>query len=162
MPLFYNLGMNVNLALALAAGAGVCISLQAAANSRLRQTLSDPAIGDQSLWATYCSILGTLVFSTLTMLALQPPRPTLAAVRASEWWNWVGGPLGALIVLSGTLLVPSLGVGRFVACVVAGQLLAGLLLDHFGLMGLTVAAITPGKIAGALLIVAGVACLKLL
>jgi transporter family-2 protein len=151
--------MNVNLAMALAAGAGVCIALQAAANSQLRRTLSQPPV-DQSLWATYFSILGTLIFSSLTILALRPPVPSMTTVRATEWWNWTGGPFGALIVMSGTLLVPVLGVGKFVAFVVAGQLFASLIMDHYGLMGLKLESLTFGKILGAVLIVVGVVCIK--
>jgi transporter family-2 protein len=148
--------MNASVAMACAAGAGMCIALQAAANSRLRQASGEP------LWATYFSILGTLVFSSLAMLALRPGLPTMESLRTSEWWNWVGGPLGALIVMSGTFLVPHLGAAKFIAFVVAGQLLASLVLDHFGLMGLSLDAITPGKVGGAVLVVAGVSCIKFL
>lgn len=148
--------MNLNFAMSLAAGAGICIALQAAANSKLRQATGEP------LWATYYSILGTLIFSTLAMLILRPASPTMESVRATNWWQWIGGPLGALIVMSGTFLVPHLGAAKFIACVVAGQLLASLLLDHFALMGLAESSLSLGKVGGALLIVVGVVCIKYL
>jgi transporter family-2 protein len=37
-----------------------------------------------------------------------------------------------------------------------------LLLDHFGLMGLKETPLTPGRVLGALLVVAGVLCVKYL
>lgn len=148
--------MNANLAVMFAAGAGICIALQAAANSRLRQVSGEP------LWATYFSIIGTLIFSTAALAILRPSLPTMESLKGSEWWNWIGGPLGALIVMSGTFLVPHLGAAKFIAFVVAGQLFASLLLDHFGLMGLPLESISPGKIGGALLVVIGVCCIKFL
>jgi transporter family-2 protein len=154
--------MNVNIAMSLAAGAGICLALQAAANNRLRQTITDPIASDQAIWATYFSIIGTILFSSLAMLALRPPVPSMASLRTTEWWCWVGGPLGALIVMAGTFLVQDLGAGRLVAFVVAGQLFASLLLDHYGLMGLMRESFTLGKAVGAVLVVLGVVCIKFL
>jgi transporter family-2 protein len=37
-----------------------------------------------------------------------------------------------------------------------------MVLDHFALMGLPEQAITPGRVLGALLVVAGVVCIKYL
>jgi bacterial/archaeal transporter family-2 protein len=147
--------MNINLAAALAVGAGVCIALQAGANTRLRAVLQ-PA----GLWASYFSILGTVVLSTIAMLLLRPPTPAWASLQQSSWWNWIGGPLGALIVLAGTMLVQHLGAAVFIALVVAGQLMASLILDHFGLMELPVSEVTWKKGLGASLILVGVIAMK--
>jgi transporter family-2 protein len=147
--------MNTTTYALLAAGAGACIAFQAAANNRLRSTLDAPGI-----WASYFSIIGTIVFSTLAMLALQPPAPKMETVRNSDWWSWIGGPLGALIVLAGTMLVQHLGAALFIAFVVAGQLLSSLVLDHFALMGLPASPLTPSKAIGAGLVVAGVVVMK--
>jgi transporter family-2 protein len=148
--------MNVYLAMLFAAGAGVCLALQAASNSRLRQ------ITEQPLWASYFSIIGTISFASLMMLALRPPLPTVESVKSTEWWQWIGGPLGMIVVMAGAFVVPSLGAAKFISLVVAGQLLASLLLDHYGLMGLAASSLTLGKVGGALLIVLGVVCIKFL
>ncbi len=148
--------MNLNFAMALAAGAGVAIAMQAAANSRLGRTLGEP------LWATYFSILGTFGCATLVMAVLRPEIPSLTTLRGTVWWNWSGGLLGGLVVLSGTFLVPWLGAARFIAFVVAGQLAASLVLDHYALMGLKEQTISAGKVIGAVMIVAGVVCIKYL
>lgn len=141
---------------ALAAGAGACIALQASANSRFRTHLDSP------LWAAFLSICGTILTATAFMLIVRPPVPAAEAVRQTQWWNWVGGPLGALIVLAGAYLTRPLGAAAFIALVVGGQLVASLLLDHFALMGLKEQPITPGRVVGALLVVAGVVCVKYL
>ncbi len=140
----------------LAAGAGGCIALQAAANGKFRQHLGQP------VWAAFVSICGTILTAAAFMLATRPTPPPAEAFRNTQWWNWVGGPLGALIVLAGAALVSQLGAAVFIAAVVAGQLVCSLLLDHFALMGLAEQPITAGRVLGAVLVVAGVVCIKYL
>jgi bacterial/archaeal transporter family-2 protein len=140
----------------LAMGAGCCLALQASANSRFRENLSSP------LFATYFSICGTIIFATLAMLILRPPAPTTESIRNTQWWNWIGGPLGTLIVLAGTFLVKHLGAAPFLSLMIAGQLLLSVALDHFGLMGLAVQEFSWGRAAGVVLVVAGVVCIKYL
>jgi transporter family-2 protein len=133
----------------LAACAGVCIALQAAANGRLRGQIQSPE------WTAFFSICGTITCATLAMLILRPPAPSMADVKNTEWWNWIGGPLGALIVLAGAVLTPKLGGAAFLAFVIAGQLLAGATLDHYGLMGIAERAMSAPRILGAVLVVVG-------
>jgi transporter family-2 protein len=140
----------------LATLAGGCIALQAAANSSLRSALQD------ARYAAFFSIVGTMVTATVLMLALRPPLPAAAALKGTPWWNWIGGPLGAIFVLSGASLVPKLGAAAFIASVVAGQLAFSLFLDHFGLMHLPQQSITPGRLFGVLLVFAGVMAVKYL
>lgn len=142
-------GMDLT-ALFLAIAAGVCISVQAAANASLRTNLGD------ARWATFFSVSGTIITAVVVMLLLRPPLPNGAAMRAAPWWNWIGGPLGAMIVLAGAALTPRLGAGAFIAAVVAGQLGSSVLMDHFGSMNLTQQPITFARAAGAALIILGV------
>ena len=141
----------------LAAAAGACIALQASANARFRLNL-----GDKPLYAAFFSICGTIVTAVVAMLLIRPPAPSVDGLRQTQWWNWIGGPLGALIVLAGATLVSELGAALFIALVVGGQLLCSLLLDHFALMGLQEQPLTPGRVLGAVLVVAGVVCVKYL
>jgi transporter family-2 protein len=60
------------------------------------------------------------------------------------------------------VLTPRLGAGVFLSAMVGGMLISSMLLDHHGWMGLDVRAITPGRVVGAVLVVSGVACIKLL
>jgi transporter family-2 protein len=141
----------------LAMGAGACIALQASANGNFRRNL-----GDNPLFAAYFSILGTILTATAAMLVFRPPTPAASALRETPWWNWIGGPLGALIVLAGAALTARLGAALFIALVVGGQLLCSLVLDHFALLGLNEQPITVGRVLGSLLVVAGVLCIKYL
>ncbi|MCI0701915.1 MAG: DMT family transporter [Planctomycetia bacterium] len=149
--------MHTTIFALLAVGAGACIALQASANSNFRKSL-----GDNPLFAAYFSICGTFLTATVTMLILRPSAPSLSVMREAPWWNWIGGPLGALIVLAGAALTERLGAALFIALVVGGQLLCSLLLDHFALVGLKEQPITPGRLLGAALVVTGVLCIKYL
>ncbi len=101
--------------LALAAAAGSCIALQAAANAALKHQLGD------ARYAAFFSICGTILSAVFFMLIMRPAPPTAAAIRTAPWWNWIGGPLGALIVLAGATLTPKLGAAAFIAAVVGGR-----------------------------------------
>ena len=148
--------MNHVVFMLLAAGAGLCIALQAAANNKFRQNIGE------ALWVAFFSICGTILTASLALLILRPTLPTLETFKSTQWWNWIGGPLGALIVLAGATLVRELGAAAFIALVVGGQLICSLLLDHFALMGLDEKTISPGKVGGALLVIGGVLCIKFL
>lgn len=149
--------MHTSIFALLAVGAGACIALQASANGNFRKSL-----GDNPLFAAYFSILGTILTATVAMLILRPQVPGAATLRETPWWNWIGGPLGALIVLAGAALTRELGAALFIALVVGGQLLCSLVLDHYALMGLNEQPVTPGRLLGAALVVAGVLCIKYL
>jgi transporter family-2 protein len=134
----------------VAALAGACIAVQAAANGSLRTHLGDPRM------ATFFSICGTFITAMLMMLLCQPKWPSAAAFRAAPWWNWIGGPLGAAIVLAGASLTPRLGAAAFIASVVGGQLVCSLVLDSFGLMNIAQQTLSMPRLLGAGMVFGGV------
>jgi bacterial/archaeal transporter family-2 protein len=148
--------MPTSVVATFAIAAGFCVALQAAANGKFRQNLDSP------LYAAFFSICGTILTATLAIAVMRPPAPAMAAVRETAWWNWIGGPLGAIIVLAGAALAPRLGVAAFMTLVIAGQLLCSLILDHYALMGLPENPLTWQRVLGAAFIVAGVVCVKFL
>lgn len=136
--------------LGLAAAAGGCIALQAAANGALKQQLGD------GRYAAFFSICGTILTALAFMLVIRPAPPQTAAIRAAPWWNWIGGPLGALIVLAGATLTPRLGAAAFITAVIAGQVICSLLVDHYGIMNVPQQGLTASRILGGLMVFAGV------
>ena len=52
-------------------------------------------------------------------------------------------------------LTPRIGAAAVMAFAVSGQLLAGILLDRIGFLGMAVREISVGRIAGAMLLVVG-------
>lgn len=68
---------------------------------------------------------------------------------------WTGGLLGVGIVFFTIKIIPVLGAGAALSIFVAIQLITGLIIDHFGLLGVTRSPIGLLKILGALLVLIG-------
>jgi len=73
-----------------------------------------------------------------------------------------GGLLGAFYVFSNITLTPLMGAAAVMALSVTGQLVGGLFLDKIGFMGMAVREISVGRIAGAVLLVAGAVMIRVL
>ena len=69
---------------------------------------------------------------------------------------FLGGVLVAFYVLSITWIAPTFGVGNAVFFVLLGQLISAALIDHFGLFGASVTPISATRLAGILVMGAGV------
>ena len=91
---------------------------------------------------------------------IRAPLPALAALGALPWWAWFGGALGALYVALSIIVIPKLGAAALFAFIVAGQMLASLLLDHIGAFGLPIQELNLWRLSGALLLVAGVVLIR--
>ena len=134
--------------------------------------------------STFVSILGTLAALSLA-LAIQASADKvvmLPAAFTSPWFTGgialvAGGILAmathgipALLGLTGFIAAPylfaaasissRLGVGLFLACVITGQLLAAVTLDHFGAFGTTPRPIDALRILGVLALLVGVVLIK--
>jgi transporter family-2 protein len=131
--------------------AGMAQAVQAAVNTQLRAAVQSP------LWAALISfVVGTLGLALLVLAT----RASFPAKWPARPWVWSGGLLGVLYVCAAILLLPRLGAGTMLALFVAGQMSMALLLDHFGLLGVPVHTTSPGRLVGAVLVVAGVFLLR--
>ena len=138
------------LALGMAAVAGACLATQAGVNAQLGRYLGHP------LWATFVSFaVGTLVIVPL-LLIWRVPVPGLSSAINGPWWIWTGGAIGVIFVTAALVLAPQTGIAAFLAAMIAGQLVASLLIDHYGLVGLAIRPLTIGRAVGAALMIAGV------
>ncbi len=129
---------------------GAILPLQAIINSRLSRTVSGPVM------AAFISFaVGTIALFTYLLLTRQLSFGQLA-LQQNPWWIWTGGLLGTFFVAGIIMLLPKLGVALSFSLVVAGQMAAAIIFDHFGFLGTTVRELSAGKIIGALLLIAGV------
>ena len=81
--------------------------------------------------------------------------------RDYPWWMWIGGLCGAVIVLGNAWLVGELGVGVFTMSLLVGQLALSMLMEHLGWLGAPRKAIAWPQIVGILLMLGGVALIRL-
>ncbi|SEJ47708.1 transporter family-2 protein [Bhargavaea ginsengi] len=59
----------------------------------------------------------------------------LLAVASVPKWQLLGGLMGAVYVLILVFSVPKIGVAAALAGIIAGQMIMGAVIDHFGLFG---------------------------
>ncbi len=122
--------------------------VQAGVNLRLRQALGDPIFAAMISFA-----VGTLALA-LYCFALRPV-PTVSMAAGAPWWSWSGGLFGAFFVTVIIVLAARLGATTSMAWLLAGQFLAALVLDHFGLISFDVHAVSWQRLTGVALVVVG-------
>jgi transporter family-2 protein len=141
--------MNAGLmALVLLAGAGLVV--QVGMNAALRGHFQSGTL----------AVLVNFGVGTVALLAFAlatrtgwPARGTIAAVPA---WAWFGGLLGVFYVATVTIAGPRIGAVLLLALGVTGQMIASLLIDHYGWLGFERDPVSATRLFGAALLVAGV------
>lgn len=143
--------MNPGLALAIIGAllSGAFAALQAPTNAMLARAVNSPVNA-----ALISFAVGTVAL-ILVALGLGV-RPNAGAVRELPWYAWAGGLYGAFFVAAAAFATPRMGVAYFIAVLIGGQLLVALVLDHVGAFGLAREPISLGRVAGMILILAGV------
>ena len=140
--------------LVVALGTGAAIAVQALANSRLRLALGTP------VWAAIAQfVVGLAALVAIAVLTRQP-APIMAGLSRMPWWGWIGGAVGALFIVVSIVLTPRLGTALTLATITVGQLLAALVLDHYGLLGAPVVRLSMPRVLGAACLLAGIALMR--
>jgi transporter family-2 protein len=139
--------MGRGFAVLIMAAVGGCIALQAPINAGLgKQTGSFAA-------ATVSFAVGTLLLAAIVVVSGKAGG--LGEVSGVAWYYLLGGALGAAYVFSALVLVSQIGAGAVAAATVTGQLTTSVVLDQIGFLGLEREPITPTRVAGILLLLAG-------
>jgi transporter family-2 protein len=102
----------------------------------------------------------TPFYALSTLRGCPPHRVNSTTIAQSAWWSWTGGLFGAIYVGISIVLLPRFGAAGVVSLIVAGQMLASILFDHYELFGLASRPVDWSRITGALLLVAGVALIR--
>jgi len=134
--------------------AGMSVPTQAGINSQLGLWTRSPVLA-----STISFMVGTLTL-VLYSLVTRIPMPSFATAGNHPWWIWIGGSLGAFFVTATIILVPKLGATAMVASILAGQMFASLLLDHFGWLGYPLHPISFGRVAGVIMVCGGIWLIK--
>lgn len=133
---------------------GAAIAVQALANTRLSVALGTP------LWGAIGQfVVGLLLLLALAIVTLQP-APATNDLPRMPWWGWLGGGIGALFIIVSIVLTPRLGTALTLATITVGQLLAALVLDHYGWLGAPVIRLSFGRVLGAACLLLGIALMR--
>ena len=133
--------------------AGTFLPLQAGMNSKLAKAGGSPFYA--SLISFAVGMLALAAYILMTSQAI-----SWKGLRNAPTYAWAGGFLGAFYVTVIVLAFPKIGPGLTFGLVVAGQLMLSMFMEHFQIMGAQAQPISSGRVAGMLLIVAGVAIMK--
>lgn len=141
--------MSRTLAVLAGVSAGCLVGMQAPVNSRLGRSIgSVPA-------ASFSFLVGTTALLLITAF-LHGGFDNFGHIGRAPWWALVGGLLGAVYVTVALIAVRTLGASGLTAAVIVGQLAISVLIDRFGLLGVARQPIGLQRIAGLVLLVAGV------
>lgn len=135
---------------------GTLIAFQGPINALLSRTLGHPVVA-----ATASFLAGSVALVAISFAICQAQGVSIAWRAPPLWMYLSGGLLGAAFVTSLIVLTPRLGTAATMAFIVTGQLLAGMLLDHAGALGLAVREISFGRVSGAVLLLAGALLIRL-
>ena len=145
---------NTYFYLLLAVAAGAMMPTQAATNNKMAMVVGSPVM------AAFISFaVGTIALLVYLLIA-GIPLGSMTAAKDAPAIAWVGGLLGAFFVAAAVTLVPRLGVAMTFSLIIAGQMVVTLIIDHFGLLGVPEKAVSIPRVAGILLITAGVVLIR--
>ena len=143
---------NFYLLLACVTGAGVAV--QSVINSRLRLQLGGP------IWAAAAQFIVGLLLLLIAAVATRQPAPVTAGIGGAPWWVWTAGAFGATFIVVTIVLTAKIGATLTLASIIVGQLMAALVVDHYGLFGGTVVRLTPLRVTDVALLLLGVMLIR--
>ena len=139
---------------ALAVLAGASVVVQQILNANLRTQLNS------AVWSGFASyLLGVLCMVALAV-AMQEPIPAAGVMSRIPWWAWSGGIFGAIFIGISILVAQQLGAATLIALLVTGQMVAAIVLDHFGWLGLAQRPIDLPRMIGVCLLIGGVVLIR--
>lgn len=138
----------------VALAAGAMMPTQAATNNKMAEAVGSPVL------AAFLSFLVGTIALLVYAVATGEGIANIASARTAPAIAWAGGLLGAFFVTSAVILVPRLGVAMTFSLIIAGQMLVTIVIDHFGLLGVAVKEVSLARVAGIILITAGVVIIR--
>lgn len=138
---------NLWLIVLMVAG-GVAVAVQPSFNARLAEKTGFLQA------ATISFAVGTLV---LLLLSLVTQQGSFRRTFEADWWQLTGGLFGAFFVTMTIVGVPRIGTTAVLALTIVSQLIAGLVMDHYGLFGMRGIPIDIKRSLGVVLLLVGVA-----
>jgi transporter family-2 protein len=133
----------------VAVAIGGALTIQPGLNAEVARRVASP------LGAGLVSIFVSFVVSLAIVVGSRQPV-AWSALPSLPWYLWCAGSIGVFFVVGTLWLAPLLGAALLFASIVAGQMLVATVADLTGLAGYQSHGFDPWRIAGILLVLAGV------
>jgi len=128
--------------------AGVCITIQAATSAALSNATKLPSFA--TLMSFILALIPLFIYYAIESRGFKDGKYTDV-----KWWHFIGGILAGLDVFTIIWTVPKLGATIVLSFTIVGQVLLGLLIDHFGWLDVAKRAISLWRCSGVALIIIG-------
>lgn len=130
---------------------GVAATAQASFNGEIRRRCRSPYITAAINFVVALSVIAVALLIAERSLALP-----VSEISRYPLWIWTGGVCGVVIVMTGIICLPVLGSANNMMLLCFGQIMGGLIIDHFGLFDAPVTGMSLMRAAGAVLGTAGI------
>jgi transporter family-2 protein len=128
---------------------GVVLALHLAMNGKVGSVLNNPRVGNALFWcigAAVAVLIGISGWKSGALAPLKDVNPLLLTA----------GAMGACLVFAIAWLIPSVGAGPVMILLLAGQIVGGVIISHYGWLGSPVDPINWVKLSGIGLMIVGV------
>lgn len=128
---------------------GIVLAVHLSMNGTVGLSLKNPRVGNALFWcvgALAAIVIGATGWQTGALDGLKAINPILLTA----------GAIGACLVFAIAWLIPREGAGAVMIMLIAGQVLGGMILSHFGWLGSPVQKISFMHILGAAVMIGGV------
>jgi bacterial/archaeal transporter family-2 protein len=138
---------SILLIILIGLAGGVAVGLQSPMASMITQRLG-------VFESVFIVHIGGAVMALLPLLFYSGGK--LSQWRSVPWYALCAGIFGLVVIAAVSYMIPRVGVAASITTVVAGQLMVGMILDHFGLLGASVRTLDFTRIAGVAVVLFGV------
>ena len=126
---------------------GVAVGLQSPMASMLTQRLG-------IFESVFIVHVGGAVIALIPLLYYSGGK--LNQWRSVPWYALGAGIFGLIVIAAISYMIPRVGVAAAITTIVAGQLLVGTVLDHYGLLGAVLKPLDTTRIIGMAVVLFGV------
>ena len=138
---------SVILIILIGLAGGVAVGLQSPLASMISQRLG-------IFESVFIVHLGGAILAMLPLLFYSGGK--LAQWRNVPWYALGAGIFGLVVIGAISYMIPRVGVAASITTIVAGQLLVGMILDHFGLLGAAERSLDATRLLGIFVVLFGV------
>jgi len=127
---------------------GVVLAVHLSMNSQVGSIVKNPQMGNAIFWC-----IGGITAIIIGATNWDPE--VFVRLKEVPVWLLVAGAMGAALVFGIAWIIPKIGAAPAFVLMIAGQVIAGMVVSHYGLLGSPVEPISITKILGALLLIGG-------
>ncbi|MDT3699613.1 MAG: DMT family transporter [Thermincola sp.] len=139
--------MSLALFIGLAVVVGIAGGLQVLVNSNLNKAADLPLTS---------LVVNVVAAAAVLVIYLIFSRQSFTVLKNADWYAFMGGLMGVVIVMGSTYLIPKLGLTVTSSIIIVSQLTFAMAADHFGLLGVRQMPVDASRIAALLLMVVGI------